>query len=262
LKCALSLGLVIAAVWLFIIGIITAGSGHRLAAGSLGLLTIPMVPAAVVLAIVGLRDLARNPRKAGGRGMAITTLWIGGLMGLILLPMLIAGIKGGIQGARRARERIAYARLLRFPAEQFVIHTPDPPWIQMNVKNYGSFAVAGFAQPGPISSIVMVTNLGPAAAKFQDRLVGWCKLAEMRVANPWHIMSEGNVERNGVNGWQFETVGYDQGHEVYAVTWVVTTNGFGYVLRTWSTLDLMARTKEGADYIYSRFEPMAQDSRP
>jgi hypothetical protein len=80
----------------------------------------------------------------------------------------------------------------------------------------------------------------------------------MRVANPWRVISEGNVERNGVNGWQFETVGYNQGHEVYAVTWVVTTNGFGYVMRTWSPLDMKARAKEGADYICSRFEPVAQ----
>lgn len=263
LKCALSLGLVIAAVWLLVIGIITAasgyrGSGHRLAGGMLGMLTIVMVPAAVVLAIVGLRDLAKNPRKTGGRGMAIATLWIGGLMGLILVPMIIAGIKGGIKGWTRARERIAYAKLLRFPVEQFVFHTPDPPWMQVDSRNFGPMVVAGFAEPGPITSTVMVTNLGPAAENMQGTLVNRCKEGERHVSNPWRIVSEGNVERNGVTGWQFESVGYFQGHEMYAVTWVVTTNGFGYVLRTLSRVELTDRTKEGADYFCSRFEPMAQ----
>jgi hypothetical protein len=254
LKCVLSLGLAIVSVWLLIAGIITAGWGLRGAAGTIGLLMIPTVPAAVVLAVLGLRELSRSVRKARGRGMAIASLWISAIMGLILVPMLIGGIKGGLRGYTRAKERIAYAKLLKFPAEQFVIHTPERPWIQVDVKN---FAVVGFAEPGPISSIVVVTNLGRPAPEFTGRLVEWCKESERRFTNPWRIIGEGPTERNGVRGWQFESTGYYQGHEVYSVTWVVMTNGFGYMLRTSSRWDLRTRTKEGADYIFSRFEPMA-----
>jgi hypothetical protein len=260
IKCALSLGLAIGAVWLLVIGFITASSGRHLAGGGLALITMAMVPTAAVLAILGLTEVARNPRKAGGRGMAIATLWIGGFLGVIFIPLLIVGIKGARDGMS-ARERIANARLLRFPAEQFVFHTPAEPWVQVNAKNFGPLTVAGFSEPGPIVSLVIVTNLGPEAANVDSSLVMWWKERERRAQNPWRIVSEGIVKRNGIAGWQFETLGYSQGHETYAINWVITTNGFGYILRTTSPSELKARAKEGSDYIYSLFEPTAQNAR-
>jgi hypothetical protein len=256
LKSALSLGLAITAVWLFVIGIVTAGSGHREVAGWMGLLTMLTVPAAAVLAILGLKDLRKSSRKARGRRMALGTLWISGLMGLILVPMMISVVKS----MPRNLERIAYRKILRFPAEQFVFHTPARPWVQVNAKNFGPLVVAGFAEPGPITSIVMVTNMGPAAPNVEGPLVDWCKEGEKRANTPWRIVKEGTVERNGVSGWQFETLGYFQGHEVYGITWIITTNGFGYILRTWSSSELMERAKEGSEYIFSRFEPTAPNS--
>jgi len=181
-------------------------------------------------------------------------------MTVILIPMLIGGIKSMMDGVR-ARERIAAASLLRFPAEQFVFHTPAQPWEQVNAKNFGPLTVAGFAEPGPIVSLVIVTNLGPAAADVDGSLVTWWKEREQSAHNPWRIVSEGIVERNGVIGWQFETLGYSQGHESYAINWVVATNGFGYILRTSSPSELKARAKEASDYIFSRFEPTAQNTR-
>jgi hypothetical protein len=255
-KCALSLGLAIAAVWFFVIGIITAGSGRKEGAGLLGLVTMLTVPTAVVLAILGLRDLRKNSKKARGRGMALGTFWISGLMGLILVPMLISVVKN----MPRNLEKVAYAKVLKFPTEQFEFHTPARPWVQVNAKNFGPAVVAAFTEPGPVTSVLMVTNLGPGAFNVEGPMVDLCKQAERRSNNPWRIVSEGTVERNGVSGWQFETLGYYQGHEVYTLTWVVTTNGFGYVLRTSSPAGIMARAKEGSDYIFSRFKPTGPNS--
>jgi len=199
------------------------------------------------------RHKSKNPRKAHGRGMAIATLWICGVLGLFLIPMLVGGIDGGI----RTAQRIARSRILKFPTEQFVIHSPERPWIQVDSKKFGPFAVVGFAEPGPITAMVMATNLGPAASISQFRLVDWFKESERRANNPWRILSEGIIQRNGATGWQFETLGFFQGHEIYGITWVVTTNGFGYILRASSPSELRTRAKQDADYIFSRFAPMS-----
>lgn len=258
-KCALSIGLAFVAVWLFVIGLVTAGSAQTLVGGTLILLTIPTVLSAVLLAVLGLKDSRKHPRRANGRSLAVAALWISGVLSFFLVPAFI----GGIDGAVRIRKRMVQARILKFPSEQFVFHTPESPWIQVDSRKFGPSVIVGFAEPGPISAMVIATNFGPSAAEFQGKLVDWSKASEQRTTNPFQVLSEGIVERNGVSGLQFETLGYFQGHEVYGVTWIVTTNGFGYVLRTSCAAELRARAKEGADYIFSRFEPMSgRDSMP
>ncbi len=67
-------------------------SASSLAAGYLGLfgiVVLPLAPAALVLGILGVRDLRKNPEK-NGWGRAITGIALGGLMTLIALAMLLS----------------------------------------------------------------------------------------------------------------------------------------------------------------------------
>ncbi len=258
-KCALSLGLAFVAVWLFVIGVAAAGSHQTLLGGILGLLTFPTVLSAVALAVLGLRESKKNPRKANGQGMAVATLWLSGALGIFLVPILIAGIDNAV----RMRDRMTRARLLKFPAERFVFHTPEKPWVQVDSRKFGHLAVVGFAEPGTISAVVLATNLGPTVADSRSGLVTWFKDGERRANNPWRVLDEGVVQRNGLTGWQYESLGYFQGHEVYSINWILTTNGFGYMLRASSSSELRDRTKKDAEYIFSRFEPIsASESQP
>lgn len=67
-------------------------SGFAIAAGYCGLLGIIFAitaPLGVVFGILALRDIARNPQKAG-KGRAITGIVLGGLLTLMWLVILLA----------------------------------------------------------------------------------------------------------------------------------------------------------------------------
>ena len=74
-------------------------SAWAIAAGYAGLISVLMFPApiALILGILAVRDIRRNPKKHG-MGRAIFGIVMGGIFSLALVGMVIAGVAGSLRG--------------------------------------------------------------------------------------------------------------------------------------------------------------------
>ena len=72
-------------------------SGLAIAAGYAGLLSILMFPApiALLLGILAILDIRRNPEKHG-MGRAVFALIMGGIFSVLLLVFILSSLTGGM----------------------------------------------------------------------------------------------------------------------------------------------------------------------
>jgi len=72
-------------------------SGLAIAAGYAGLLSILMFPApiALLLGILAILDIRRNPEKHG-MGRAVFALIMGGIFSVLLLVFILSSLSGGM----------------------------------------------------------------------------------------------------------------------------------------------------------------------
>ncbi len=111
---------------------------------------------------------------------------------------------------------------------------------------------------------VSARRLNPARGD-PDGTAWWAEKAKDSLrqrASSYDLITEGEVVRHGIRGWQTETVAALQGHDVYFVKWMVVTNGIAYDLSTWGPSTLGAQVKQEADRMASSFEliPMPPDA--
>ncbi|HWH71893.1 MAG TPA: hypothetical protein VNT26_21200, partial [Candidatus Sulfotelmatobacter sp.] len=137
------------------------GSASPALAAAVGLLSLGAVGsiiAAIVLAILGLMEQARQPgRFVQGRSQAIWALSLVGFVGLLMLF-------GAVQGATRTRnlttapDQPRPGQFLRFDELNFQFRTPDRPWVAADAAKFNKQSQVAFIRHFPESYFLIIAE--------------------------------------------------------------------------------------------------------
>jgi hypothetical protein len=253
-KCRRSLLMFLGAIVAVTIGAFMVRTpGLRFLGGLLGMSAALIAGWALVLAVLGLIECAKHPRRYnGGKTYAILTLLVGTLMGVPFMTGIISGMRDAIAAKPRNPSERFEPELLKFPHLNFAFKQPTSDWKQADPRMFGRGPVLAFAH-GPINFTLCSSPLEPGFPDARARLVHVCKETIKRDAITYQQLSEQEVTRNGLGGWQIEGETNLCGHEFYIVHWIVATNGFGYQLAIFGPMKMAAQVKQEADALFSNF---------
>jgi hypothetical protein len=261
-RCIQSLWVFLAAIALFLIGgLLSSVPGASPLVGVLCLSILGILTWSLILAVVGLRQCASLPdRYPRGKVPAIATLVFGGLFLLALLTTFVGSIRAGMARSQLAEKiRGSGFEQLRFDALNFNYQSPSPPWVQTDARTFGRGTVLAFVRPEPMYFSICANPLEAGFAGDRGRIVQLSMSNVLAEATSYHSISEGEVTRNGLAGWQIEGRGNFQGREFYLVNWLLATNHFGYQLSVWGPTALSSDIKREADNLFSNFSPANLD---
>jgi hypothetical protein len=228
----------------------------RLVAG----LMFPVVAGAwmlsMVLAIIGLvQGRKRSSRSGDGKTIAIITLVFGALFGaVVILPLSVAGLKGGINAARRGKQMRAGSEDLKFTARNFLFRTPGMPWRQVDARNFGNGPVLALARPEPMYFTVVANQLKPGIPNPMPTIVELSKANVRSMATSYQLLREGEVTVGKMAGWQTEAEASIQGHEYFMVHWLFAADGFGYQLAVWGPKEMAAGINAESERLFEGFQ--------
>ena len=238
---------------------------NRESAGVVVLLVmIPSWIASLTLAIFGWKQLARHPHRYTDTSklFATITLALGGLAGLVIVPLFIVGFCRGIDHAR-AEMRHDYAENppaesppVEFKNDNFTFHPPGDPWRKVKPQEFGPNVLYALWRPEPMAFTIIQQRqrVGVIVANPRRDMVEVSKISLRRTLASCQIASEKEVTYNGMAGWQIESQGIIQGRDTHLVQWIYATNGFGYLLSAWAPDDAKVQLQVEASQLFSRFE--------
>lgn len=240
--------------------------GNRMLAGEVLLfIMLPAWVCSMIFAVFGWKRSARFPGRYtdASKICATITLALGGLMGLVVVPLAIFGIFAGINSAQRHYDRINDGgKLLDFKSQNFVFHSPSAPWQQVDERTFGSNTALAFARPEPMAFTIIATRIAPMLLDPRMTVVAGSKVALRKAMSSYMLLSEREVVYNGVAGWQIETRGLVRGRETYFVQWICATNGFGYQLTAWAPVTEKSELLGESSRLFADFELAPVEQTP
>jgi hypothetical protein len=254
-KCVSALLILLGAISALVVGVIVTKHTRLAVLG--GLLFLTVIPAwiwSMVLAVLGLRQCLRHAeRYSRGKTFAILTLAFGSFIGLLLVPGLIGGIKGAM-AANQARSRFSREGQGAFEELNFNFNAPRG-WKLWEKRTTMQGVVLAFGnENSPMILNLTAQALPPGLLDPRRHVMELSREAYQREATSYRLISEGEVIRNGLAGWQAETQGIVQGRDCYHVRWIVATNGFGYQIMVFGPSANANQIKEGAEAAFQNFE--------
>jgi hypothetical protein len=161
---------------------------------------------AIVLAILGLAEMrAHRERYREGKGPAITTLALGGL----LLSALIAALGlGFVHGFKQAMERSASrtgaggnaGAPAVFEELRFSVRPPHP-WVRTDIGKLNPAATVGFLRAKPeVYFMIIAERLGEDSELTQETLVGVVKANIASGASDLKVLEEQPEVMSGAPG--------------------------------------------------------------
>lgn len=260
----LSLVLLAAAIAAFVSAVFVLHSrDFKLLGGLFGIFAFPAFFGSLILAVIALIECIKYPeRYPRGQAPAIISL----TLGCTLIAAYFIG-----HASRRSRMANATGEtgqstensqdVIKFNHLNFVFHPPVAPWKQVAPKRLSQSAILAFARQEPMGFTVNVIELDSGDLAI-DPLK---RLAELSMDNVRHnstshqLLGERAKARNNLPGWETEMQLVSDGHEFYAVDWLLATNGFGYQLGIWGPISLKSEVQREADKVFAGFELVAPE---
>jgi len=193
----------------------------------------------IVVAILGLSEMRRDRgRYREGKGPAITTLVLGGLLICALIGAMGFGL---LQGFKQALDRSATARAAEgqpvvptvFEDLHFSVK-PHHPWVKTDVKKLNPIATVGFLRAKPEAYFLVIAEPLPEGSKVtQEILVGVVKANLAKAAADMRVLEEGPETFHGARG--ISLVIYATIDEIPLIYkyWIHASPRVAYQLITW-----------------------------
>lgn len=243
-KCALS------AVFFFGIWYLTAALGilgmqmPQVVNVLLGLVLLAGFPASIILAIFGLLELARHPRRREkGKKRAIAVLVLCGLMLVSMLFALVAGVVNNRQTANLPEKTLTYDDL------NFQI-TPPRPWMEAGVKLNSDATVSLLHGSPEIFAIIIAEKVGMASPLTSESLAGFVKNRLASASPSTSISTPLPAREQGMDVVKLEGR-TDAG--VFQTFWLAVHNGYSYQLICWGNLRFQDEIQSQAALLASQF---------
>jgi hypothetical protein len=164
-KCALSLALIMGG---WALSSLSFALSQLIEAPALvilaGLVAVPLGLAGIVMAILGLVDVAGSARPKSGRGQAITTLILGGLV--LLVGLIGSLMDDGVPDGWRFEGALPPGERLSDPAKNFSLLVPAEEWVQVFPEKLNRQADIAFVDPKRKLSFILLAHALPAGASI------------------------------------------------------------------------------------------------
>lgn len=231
-KCALSLMMVLLAV--LFSSTVTAvfrelGPSPARTAGQVlvGLAMMGCLGVAIVLAILGLIELAAKPSLyAQGKAQAIWTLVLAGVM------VLAIGV-GAVAGATRALAHGGQSqpgKMLTFEELNFRFQSPDRPWMAYDASKFNKDSRVSFMRQWPEAYFFIIAEkLGPRI-DFNSAKLAEAGIARLKSVASARVLSQAPLRVGGLEGVVVEAEAQLSGLTLHYRNWYCSTNGFAYQL--------------------------------
>lgn len=202
---------------------------------------------AVVMAILGLIEMAGTPRQVRGKGQAVGTFIIGGILGIAFFVGLYLGATSAkIPSDWKLPAPTPGARL-SFPDKNYSLTAPDSDWDQVLPTKLNPLADAAFFNKHDgIFFIAIGTNLPPGATATQEKLVEISR-GELLGADPSATVGPSMPEAVGtLQGTSFGVEATVQKSPLSYRYWVYSAGSRVYQLVTWGPRSSAAKVPEAA----------------
>lgn len=251
-------------------------------------IVVPSWLSSLMLAIFGWKQTARHPGRYTDTGKLFATLTftLGGMAGLVLVPMLIYAFTRGIDNAQ-AHARHDYVesapagnthfeslplesrpnesptaeippseKPLDFKEQNFTFHPPGSPWEKVNSSDFGPNVHYALWRPGPMTFTIIQQRQRPGAIVMNPRadMVQASKISMLRTMESSRVIDEKEVTFHGMVGWQVETEGVIRGRKTYFVQWLYATNSMGYQLSAFGPSTAKRELELEAIRLFAGFE--------
>ena len=263
-RCAWSFYLVVFSAVAFLSAMPIARYAGKAPGGFIVMFVVlPTWLCSLVLAIFGWRQTTRHPGRYTdtSRLFATLTFTLGGMAGLVLVPMTIYAFTRGVENANtharhdyventpaesrpverpieRFRSDISSAanpppeNPLDFKEDNFTFHPPGSPWERVSSSDFGPNVLYALWRPGPMTFTIIQQKQRPGAIVLDPRrdVAEASKNSMRKTMESSRVVGEKEVTYHGMAGWEIETQGIIRGHDTCFVQWVYATNGIGYQL--------------------------------
>ncbi|HWW00901.1 MAG TPA: transglutaminase domain-containing protein [Candidatus Acidoferrum sp.] len=259
-KCALGLmfvllGLLVSSALAILSQMMAFTPARTLVAGLLGTCFLGCLITGLVLAIIGLTELSRQPGVfVQGRAQAIWTLVLTGVFGVIFIFGAVAGIQraGQIAGSGRGA---AAGQFVNFDELNFRFRAPDRPWVALNAAKLNKDAKLSFMRRAPEVYFTIIAERAGSAQDFTcERLAEIGKAHLESAAESSRVVKETPYHLNGLDGLLVDTEVSLHGEALFYQHWYIATNGFAYQLIGYGLLRERSRIVAELGRLFSRFE--------
>ena len=256
-KAMLSLALTLG-VWLIAaIAGIASGRESKMTL-LLGVVCLLTIPAAALLAILGLVEISSEPGKfIQGKRQAIATLVVGGLFGLVVGFSIVTTVlmKRSPQTAEAA-DPAAPAGMLTFEDLRFRLKQTRP-WVEWkDVKRLNPVATVGLVRTRPqVYLIVIAEKVDPATNISVEGLVSIVKANLMSGGGATaQVLEEVPESLHGQDGIRLVAKARMNNYDLIYRYWIHARPGYAYQLMSWGLQSDKAAVISEAGKVFDGFE--------
>ena len=269
-KCVLALMvLLLAFVSFAVIGLMPKSlfpsPGQRLIMGLLNMISVGLIMTAIILAILGLTENAKQPGVfAQGKLQAKWTLAISGLI-------ILVGVSNYLRGLTRmeTNEFSSYpatavktwgvvnlpGRVQEMTNYNFRFHLPDHPWIVLDASKVNKAAKMAMMRRKPDEFLLIIPEIvGESSIVSTEQLVEIAKAHMESAANSTRMISTLPYQVNHLNGQLVEREAMIGNYKGFYLQWFVVTNGFAYQLTGYGKLEDRSMIEADLKNMLTRFE--------
>jgi len=206
-------------------------SGARVIIGLLGIAMFGLMITALVLAILGLMEYAKQTGVyVQGKAQAIWAL-------ILSMLILFSGAIGFTNGLRKAGangitlNQGQPGKLLNFADLNFRFRSPERPWVSVDLRQLNKDSTVSFMRRFPEAYfIVIAESLGDGSQISSKQLadIGKAHLESAAASN--RIIEETPLRVNGLDGILVEQQAQVDKFQLFYVQWFMATNGYSYQL--------------------------------
>lgn len=193
-----------------------------------GLAALALWIAAIVLAIVGLNEMAARPGVyTQGRAQSIWSIVLSGIVTVIFATGFLRTASQGFASTRVNRS----GSVMKFDDLNFQFRNPGGPWMPFETTNLMSISKAGLMRRFPeIYFFVIPEKLGASVDLSTRGLVDLTKSQLASAAESVRVLREDPLKINGLDGILVESEARVQIHNIFYSKWCCATNGYAYQL--------------------------------
>ncbi len=190
-----------------------------------GWLMLGGLSAAVVLAILGLRECARHKELyQQGRAQAVWTL----VIAVVFAGFGIVGFAGARQRAWSSRSQPPMGKPFVFEDLNFKYQAPGRPWVQLDAGKVNPAAKLAFMRSQPTLNCVVIAEKSTMTDFPNERFVEVALGHVRSVADSVELRRRSTRRVHGLDGLLLEIDAQLHGQQISFANWLCTTNGWVY----------------------------------
>jgi len=259
-KCALSLMFVLLSfIGFACVGIMSKtvypSSGFHVIIGLLGLAMFGLIVTALVFAILGLMEYAKQTGVyVQGKAQAIWAL----ILSILIIFSGAIGftnslLKSGADGITPNQGQPG--KLLNFADLNFRFRSPERPWVSVDLKQLNKDSKVSFMRRFPEAYFIIIAeSLGDGSQMSSKQLaeIGKAHLESAAASN--RIIEETPLRVNSLDGILVEQEAQVGNFQLFYVQWFMATNGYAYQLMGYGKSEDRHRIEGELRQMMSRFE--------